>query len=180
MRAPEIFETERLRLRPVKRSDAGDIYQYTSGVAETRFMPFQRHQDIGDSLEFAERCEACWVAGSAFPWAVTERMSERFMGVLELRLSPPKADFGYIFAEAFWGNGFATEATSAVVGWTIAQPSIMRVWATCHPGNIASAAVLRRTGLSHEATLSNWEARPQLEELAGPSACYALVKSPPR
>ncbi|WP_145915888.1 GNAT family N-acetyltransferase [Brevundimonas naejangsanensis] len=177
MRAPETFETERLRLRPVQRMDAADIFQYAGEIPPTRFMPFQRHQDIADSLAFAQRCEGCWIEGSAFPWAVTEKMSERFLGVLELRLSPPKADFGYIFAEPFWGKGFATEAASAVVAWAIAQPSILRVWATCHPSNVASAAVLRRAGLSYEATLASWEARPQIGEVAGPSDCYALTRS---
>jgi ribosomal-protein-alanine N-acetyltransferase len=177
MRAPETFETDRLRLRPVELSDAEDIFRYAGEVSPTRFMPFQRHQDIADSVTFAQRCVDCWVSGSAFPWAVTEKMSGRFLGVLELRLSPPKADFGYIFAEPFWGNGFATEAASAVVAWAITQPSILRVWATCHPRNGASAAVLRRAGLSYEATLASWEARPQLDEVAGPSDCYALTRS---
>lgn len=177
MRAPEAFETERLHLRPVQRSDASAIFQYAGEAAPTHFMPFQRHREIADSLAFAERCEDCWLSGSAFPWAVTEKVSGRFLGVLELRLSPPKADFGYIFAEPFWGNGYATEAASAVVAWTIAQPSILRVWATCHPANVASAAVLLKAGLSYEATLANWEARPQLDEAAGPSDCYALTRS---
>jgi ribosomal-protein-alanine N-acetyltransferase len=165
MRAPDAFETERLRLRPVQRSDAADIFQYAGEVAPTRFMPFERHRDIADSLAFAQRCEDCWISGSAFPRAVTEKMSGHFLGVLELRLSPPKADFGYIFAEPFWGKGFATEAVSAVVAWAVAQPSILRVWATCHPSNAASAAVLRKAGLSYETTLASWEARPQLDEM---------------
>jgi RimJ/RimL family protein N-acetyltransferase len=177
MRAPEAFETKRLRLRPVQRSDAANIFQYAGEVAPTHFMTFRRHRDIADSLAFAQRCEDCWTSGTAFPWAAIEKTSGLFLGVLELRLSPPKADFGYIFAERFWGNGFATEVASAVVAWAIAQPSILRVWATCHPTNAASAAVLRKAGLSYETTLANWEARPQLNEVAGPSDCYALTRS---
>lgn len=133
MRAPETFETERLHLRPVKLSDAAAIFQYAGAIAPTYFMPFQRHRDIANSLAFAKRCEECWTSGSAFPWAIVERMSGDFLGVLELRLAPPKADFGYILAEACWGKGFATEAASAVASWAIAQPPIWRVWATCHP-----------------------------------------------
>lgn len=177
MRAPETFQTDRLHLRPVGLADAEAIFRtYAGEVAPTRFMPFVRHRDIGDSLAFAERCEGCWASGSAFPWAVTETASGQFMGVVELRLSPPKADFGYIFGEPFWGRGFASEAASAVVAWAIAQPSIQRVWATCHPDNAPSAAVLRKVGLSYEATLARWESRPQLDEIAGPSDCYALTR----
>jgi [ribosomal protein S5]-alanine N-acetyltransferase len=176
MRAPEALETERLQLRPVALSDAEDIFGYASAVAPTRFMTFKRHQQMAESLAFTHRCEVCWQSASAFPWAVVQRSSGLLIGVLELRLSPPKADFGYIFAERYWGKGFATEAASAAVAWAIAQPAILRVWATCHPANAASAAVLRKAGLSYEATLANWEARPQLHELAGPSDCYALIR----
>ncbi|WP_165190001.1 GNAT family N-acetyltransferase [Caulobacter soli] len=179
MRAPDEFHTERLRLRPVRRTDAEEIFRtYASEAAPTRFMPFERHRDIAESVAFAERCEESRKSGAAFPWAVTDKTSGTLMGVLELRLAPPKADFGYIFGEPFWGRGFAGEAASAVVAWAIAQPEIFRVWATCHPGNAASAAVLRKAGLSYEATLANWESRPQLDEIAGSSDCYALTRPP--
>jgi RimJ/RimL family protein N-acetyltransferase len=177
MQAPKEFHTDRLRLRPVERADAVEIFQtYAGEAAPTLFMPFARHRDIAESVAFAERCADCWASGSAFPWAIVEKASETFIGVLELRLSPPKADFGYILGEPFWGRGFASEAATAVVGWAIAQPAIYRVWATCHPSNAASAGVLRKAGLRYEAMLANWESRPQLGEIAGPSACYALTK----
>jgi RimJ/RimL family protein N-acetyltransferase len=99
------------------------------------------------------------------------------LGCIELRVSPPKADFGYIFSEMAWGQGFGTEVATAVVNWAIAQPQIFRVWATCHPDNMASVRVLEKAGLSYEATLANWEARPQIDEPAGPSAVYAITKS---
>lgn len=154
MRAPEEFHTDRLLLRPVKRSDAAEIFRtYAGEAAPTLFMNFERHRDIAESLAFAERCEESWKSGSAFPWIVTEKSSGKLAGALELRLRPPKAEFGYIFGEPFWGRGLASEAASAVVAWAIAQPAIFRVWATCHPDNAASAAVLRKAGLAHEATL---------------------------
>jgi RimJ/RimL family protein N-acetyltransferase len=102
MRAPEEFLTERLRLRPVRRTDAEAIFRtYAGEIAPTRFMTFATHRDVADSLAFAARCEACWASGVAFPWAVTDKDAGTLMGVLELRLAPPKADFGYIFGEAF-------------------------------------------------------------------------------
>ena len=176
MRAPETFETDRLRLRPLQRSDAAEVFNYASAEAPTRFMPFVRHSHITESLAFAERCESCWASGTAFPWAIIEKASDRFLGVMEMRLSPPKADFGYILGEGSWGQGFATEAACAIVTWALEQPEIFRVWATCHPDNAASAAVLSKAGLRHEAMLANWEGRPQLGEVAGPSSCYTVTK----
>jgi RimJ/RimL family protein N-acetyltransferase len=102
--------------------------------------------------------------------------TEEFLGVIELRLNPPKADLGYIFCEPFWGRGFASEVVKCVVDWAFSQPEIFRVWATCHPDNAASIRVLNKAGLSLEARLENWEPRPQLGLLAGPSLVYARIK----
>ena len=165
------------QLRPVALTDASEIFRvYASRELPTRFVPFTRHQGVEDSHAFAQRCVDAWTLGSAFPWAVTHKETGHLMGVIELRLTPPKADFGFILGEAYWRQGIATEAARAVVEWAKAQRSIFRVWATCHPENAASSAVLMKAGLSFEAALSNWEARPQLQEKAGTSHCYALSK----
>ncbi|MFC5372829.1 GNAT family N-acetyltransferase [Brevundimonas faecalis] len=177
MRPPVRFQTARLDLRPVEATDAPAIFStYAGQVAPTRFMNFVRHAGVADSEAFARRCVDAWASGQAFPWAVTHRALGQFMGVVELRASPPKAELGYIFGDAFWGQGFASEAASAVVDWTMTQDSIFRIWATCHPDNAGSAGVLRNLGLTYEATLANWEERPQLGERAGASDVYAWVR----
>ncbi len=178
MRPPEILVTPRLRLRPVSEDDVSDIFHYAGAERPTLYMNFRRHRDCSESLAFAKRCVECWALGSAFPWAITKKGEGRLLGVIELRLHPPKADFGYILNEHCWGNGFASEAAISVVDWAFAQPCIFRVWATCHPANIASVRVLKNAGLHPEATLGNWEARPQLGELAGPSLSFARVRQP--
>lgn len=178
MRAPAILTINRLRLRPVEAADAQAIFDtYASCEAATRFMPFERHRQLSESLDFAERCARCWQDGSAYPWAITHATSGQFIGVIEIRLSPPTADFGYIIGEAFWGKGYTTEAARAVVDWARTLPDIHRIWATCHPDNHASAAVLRKAGLSFEAELPNWESRPQLGEVAGPSLLFSWQRT---
>ena len=178
MRAPAILTTDRLKLRPVEVADAQAIFDtYASCEAATRFMPFARQRELAESIAFAERCARGWQDGSAYPWAITDIKSGQFLGVIEIRLSPPKADFGYIIGEAFWDRGYTTEAARAVVEWATTQPDIHRIWATCHPDNHASAAVLRKAGLSFEATLTHWENRPQLEETAGTSLLFSWLRS---
>jgi ribosomal-protein-alanine N-acetyltransferase len=177
-RPPENLETDRLWLRPIQLSDAESILTGWAGESNaTLYMNFRRHERLSETEAFAARCVDCWKPGAAYPWAIVAKATGALLGSVELRVSPPKADFGYIFSEWAWGQGFGTEAASAVVSWAITQPSIFRVWATCHPANIASARVLEKSGLAYEATLANWEARPQRGEAAGSSAVYAIIKS---
>ena len=163
-------------LRPIMRADALSIFGYASSEAATRFMNFPRHTSLDESARFSERCVRCWEDGSAYPWAVVLRATGAFLGSIELRVNPPRADFGYVFSEPFWGNGYATEAAKTVVDWALGQPELFRVWATCCPDNVGSARVLSKAGLMLEARLDNWEARPQRGERAGPSLMYAKTK----
>jgi [ribosomal protein S5]-alanine N-acetyltransferase len=178
LRAPQTLETARLSLRPIAISDASDIfYGYASDVDATRFMTFSRHRSLDEAHEYARRCVACWQDGNAFPWAIFARDVAKFAGVIELRLRPPKADFGYSICKVLWGRGYATEAATAVVSWAIGQPGIFRVWATCHPDNVKSANVLSKSGLRLEGRLANWEPRPNIGVLAGDSLVYALTRT---
>lgn len=176
-RPPETFATPRLTLRPIALADAAGIFAYASDVENTRFMVFPRHRELADAETYARRCVACWQDGSAFPWAIVDRATGDLIGAIELRIRPPKADFGYILRRAFWRQGLMSEAAGAVVAWAIAQPSIHRVWATCAPDNVASARVLEKAGLGREARLACWEPRPNLGQPAGDSLVYALTRS---
>jgi RimJ/RimL family protein N-acetyltransferase len=174
---PARFELPRVFLRPVTIQDAEKIFHgYFRSEPATRFMNFTRQTTLEEALSFAERCERCWQDGLAYPWAVIARQSDEFLGVVELRMRAPKADFGYVFCPQFWGQGFASEAVKAIADWAFFQPDIYRIWATCHPDNIASVRVLQKAGLQFEARLENWEPRPQLDEIAGPSLVYARTK----
>lgn len=175
LRPPEIIETERLRLRPLVTTDAAAVFLYAGSETVTRFV-FPTHRALAESEAFAGRCGQCWRDGTAFPWAIEVQATGEFIGCIELRLAPPKADFGYVLVEAAWGHGYATEAAKAVVSWAIAQPGIYRVWATCHPDNHASVRVLEKAGLSFEARLRNWIGRPNIGEPAGDSLSFALVR----
>lgn len=174
---PELLEAQRVALRPVTPADAEVIFfGYSSSPVATRFMNFPCHRTLDEAVAFAIRCSQCWKDRSAYPWAVVSRLSGELLGVVEMRVNPPQADFGFIFCEHCWGHGYASEAIQLVLGWALAQPEIYRIWATCHPENIASAHVLEKAGLTLEARLENWEAWPQLGEVAGQSLMFARIK----
>lgn len=55
-------------------------------------------------------------------------------------------EIGYGIAEDYQGNGYATEAVSAVVRWAKDQPCVHRIEAETEIGNIASQKVLAKAG----------------------------------
>lgn len=71
-------------------------------------------------------------------------------------------EVGYGIAPPYQGQGYATEATRALVEWSFAQPSIRRVIASCLKENKGSIRVIEKTGfqpLPPSDKYLNWEIR---------------------
>ncbi|MBP6012464.1 MAG: GNAT family N-acetyltransferase [Alphaproteobacteria bacterium] len=173
---PRELATSRTRLRPVAVGDADAVFEYASNLAVTRYMDWPRLTSIEQAADFVLRCERAWADGTAYPWAIVAKDGNRFVGVIELRLNPPTADFGYVLAERFWGRGIASEAAGAVVDWVWARSEVKRIWATCHPDNVASARVLTKIGLVFEARLEGVALRPQLGKGLWPKLLFSKVR----
>ncbi|MBU7585869.1 MAG: GNAT family N-acetyltransferase [Nostoc sp. TH1S01] len=56
-------------------------------------------------------------------------------------------EIGYYVARSYRLQGYASEATKAVIDWALAQPSVQSVTAGCNPDNIASKRVLEKIGM---------------------------------
>lgn len=64
-----------------------------------------------------------------------------------------RGEMGYVLARKHWGQGYASEAAAAVLGFAREELGLDRVEATCRPGNVASQRVLRRIGMQQEGLL---------------------------
>ena len=80
---------------------------------------------------------------------------------------------GYIIATAHWGNGYATEATRAMIDLARSR-GYPRVEAGCHPKNRASVRVLEKCGLRHETTLKAHMMFPNLSGTLGDLMMFAI------
>jgi RimJ/RimL family protein N-acetyltransferase len=94
--------------------------------------------------------------GSGARLAVDRVSDGEFVGWCSLsRWNPDfrSAALGYCFAEAAWGQGYATEAAGAVLHWAFATLDLNRVQAETDTRNVASARVLEKLGFVREGTL---------------------------
>ena len=68
---------------------------------------------------------------------------------------PPKdgaTEIGFGLAESARGQGYATEAATALSRWALAQDGVSRVVARTDPDNLGSQNVLTRSGFRHDRT----------------------------
>jgi [ribosomal protein S5]-alanine N-acetyltransferase len=175
--APATFDTERLRLRPPVLDDASAIFAlYAQDPEVTRYLTWRPHPSVETTRAFLQRCADVRAAGTAFPWLITLPATGEPVGMIELRMDGHRADLGYVIGRPFWGRGFATEATRAVVDWALAQPAIHRVWAVCDVENRASARVLEKAGLQREGVLRRWMPHPNASDDPRDCFCFSRVR----
>jgi [ribosomal protein S5]-alanine N-acetyltransferase len=174
---PASLETARLLLRMPTLEDAETIFQkYTRDPEVTRYLTWKPHTNVHMTEDFLRRCAGRWQDQTAFPWVVIQKKDADLVGMIELRIDGFRADLGYAIARPYWGHGYATEMTQAVVQWAIAQAEIYRVWATCDVENAASARVLEKAGMQREGLLRRYIIHPNLSAEPRDSYCYSLVK----
>jgi len=174
---PVTLETARLVLRIPLIPDAAIIFQkYTRDEEVTKFLIWRPHQNVTTTKKFIRRCIRNWKEEGAFPWIIVRKSDDKIVGMYEIRIEGFRADIGYVFAHEFWGFGYATEATKAVLQWALVQENIYRVWATCDIENLASARVLEKSGMQREGILRRYLVHPNISDEPRDCFCYSMVK----
>jgi len=178
IRPQPVWETARLLARPAVLTDADVLFQhYASDPEVARYMTWTPHRSVDETRTFLSRCEQVWSAGTAFPWVLRLKENNSAVGLLEIRVGTTAVDIGYALVRRWWRQGLMSEAVSAIIQWSFAQPSIHRVWATCDVENIASAGLLERVGMEREGVLRRWLVHPNVGETPRDCFCYSIVKT---
>ncbi|MET9377373.1 GNAT family protein [Streptomyces sp. NPDC002992] len=149
--------TKRLRLRPVRRDDLEAIYSYRSLPDVALYLPHEPHtrEVTEQTLERLISGQALATPGDWLGLAV-ENESGRVVGEVFLRLEteePDTGQIGFAFHPDVHGTGIATEAVTAGLDIAFDHFGWHRVIGICDVRNLASAALMRRIGMRHEAVL---------------------------
>jgi len=84
---------------------------------------------------------------------IEERAGGRLLGSTGLAFEAPTiAATGYVLARDAWGQGYATEALSAIVELALAV-GVRRLYAVCHADHLRSIHVLEKCGFHLEQRL---------------------------
>ena len=151
----EPIRTERLILRPPRRSDAEAAYQRRSLPEVSRYqdweMPYTRERAEKSMARTATMDGP--VVGEGWTITVVDADApERIVGDLAvaLRWGGRSGFFGYTFHPDHWGRGYATEAAQALVRYLFTDVGVSRIESSLHPDNPPSARVLEACGLTFE------------------------------
>ncbi len=106
-------------------------------------------------IDWLRKCRADFDLGRDFTYGIFDAGETVVIGGtgLHTRGGPVVREIGYWIAKAHAHQGFATETAAALTMTAFLHEKMDRVEIHCDPRNTASAAVPRRLGFTHEATL---------------------------
>jgi [ribosomal protein S5]-alanine N-acetyltransferase len=154
--APDILETERLMLRPLRESDLDALVAIYSDPHTMRFLGGPRtREDTCTGLGWMIAAHR----GQGFGlWATTLRADGRLIGRCGILVQDVEGatehEIAYLLGSRWWGRGYATEAAAAIRDHARAELGFRRVISLIDPDNEASKAVARRIGMHHERDLT--------------------------
>jgi RimJ/RimL family protein N-acetyltransferase len=146
--ARTVIETERLRLEPLRSSDADEMFPVLDDPALHTFTggsPLSREalEERYERLELGRSVDGAEVWGN---WIVRVREGEHAVGFVQATLRGSDAELAWVIGTHWQGRGYASESATALADWLRAS-GIRALTAHIHPEHAASARVARRVGL---------------------------------
>jgi RimJ/RimL family protein N-acetyltransferase len=153
------IRTARLLLRCWDPSDAPLLKEAIDESIEhlMAWMPWAHNEpeEVGKKVERLRRYRAMFDRSEDFYYGIFDPPQTAVWGAIGLhtRLGEGTLEIGYWIRTSQLRQGLATEAAAALVRVAFEIHGVQRVEIHCDPRNVASAAIPRRLGFVHEATL---------------------------
>ncbi|MCU1406455.1 MAG: family N-acetyltransferase [Glaciihabitans sp.] len=170
---PVVLETARLRLDTPVAADRTRVVEYCQDPVFERFLTLPWPYTEKDARYFLERLvPKGWEHNSEYTWAIrlkpdpaygTDETTDTrqpagtlqpsdiplpggFLGVISYRTGD--GNIGFWLGNPHRGHGYMTEAAAAIIAWVFGTGATRVAW-ECAIGNIASAAVARKSGFRY-------------------------------
>nr|WP_086940403.1 GNAT family N-acetyltransferase [Thaumasiovibrio occultus] len=144
-----ILETSRLRIREILESDLENLSEM---LADEKVMEFSVNGPMSkaQTMAFINWCQSSYNDHGVGPWALISKIDDAFIGFAGLSKEcidgVEEIHIGYRLASKYWGQGFATEAVSAVVDYGFSRKGQNRVCAIIEPEHCSSIRVIEKAG----------------------------------
>ncbi len=138
----KIIETERLILRPLTAADAHDVFEWTGDPVVNRYMTYPVHENVGQTESWINSL------GDKNEFGFCLKSTGKLIGAGSIcyREEFSAYELGYNLNRNFWGNGYATEASKAMIKWAHETLGAHDFIARHASANTASGRVIVKCG----------------------------------
>lgn len=155
------LETERLILRRFTIDDLEPMYRNCWSDYEvwkwTSYAPMKCIEDVQNVADmFTEKWLGAYERPNRYSWAIQLKSSGEVIGRF-FGMNPDdrvrQVELAYEIGQKWWNQGFATEATKAVIDFFFREVGFNRIHAYHADQNPASGRVMQKCGMTYEGTL---------------------------
>ena len=155
-RAEVVIETERLRLRPWRETDAETLYRYAQDPAVGPMAGWAPHRSVEESRAIIRT-----VFSAPEVYAAALRESDEPVGAIGLHFAETvhtaeiggrEAEIGYWIGRPFWGRGLIPEAVRAMQRRAFEELGLQALWCGWYDGNDRSRRVQEKCGFRYHHT----------------------------
>ncbi|MEZ5871318.1 MAG: GNAT family N-acetyltransferase [Nitratireductor sp.] len=143
-----VISTERLLLRPPHPDDVEDMVKLADNYRVAGMLGTMPHPYFAeDAIEFINRARAASTNGCVY--AITDARTGAFMGICGLHEDQVRFDLpflGYWLGEPFWGHGYASEASRAMIDLFFKVTAREELLVSCRTDNHASRRIIEKCG----------------------------------
>jgi RimJ/RimL family protein N-acetyltransferase len=153
------IETRRLLVRCYNPSDALLLAKSVSENVEhlRPWMPwvYNEPEPIEVKIQRLKRFRGLFDLGQDFVYGIFNPANTQLIGGtgLHTRLGESELEIGYWIHKDYLNQGLVTESTAALIKVAVEILHVHRLEIHCDPANLASAAIPRKLGFTHEGTL---------------------------
>ena len=148
--------TPRLILRPVRMSDAQDLYEYSRDPQVAQHVLWEAHRSIHQTRAYIRYLLRQYRNAAPGTFAIALRDGGKVIGTIGfmwVQHENRSAEVGYSLSRAYWNRGYMSEALRAVLDFGFTKLNLNRIEAQHECDNPASGHVMKNAGMRHEGTL---------------------------
>ncbi|TVZ52718.1 GNAT family N-acetyltransferase [Dokdonia sp. Hel_I_53] len=157
------IETPRLILREIRIQDTGSMYKLDSDPLVHKYLGNKPITCMGKARENVDYIRMQYEKYNVGRWATIEKSSGKFIGWSGLKMNFETSmnghldfyDIGYRFMPAFWGKGYATEASLAARNYFFEKYPSETLYGLAEEDNLASCRILQKIGLERKSTFKH-------------------------
>lgn len=141
----ESLETNRLRIRPFTLEDAQDIFEIAGNPKVNQYMMYSQYKNLEEVKEWIGKVE-----GKSRKLVFEKKNCGKVIGIGSIKFKNNRQayELEYSINNKFWNQGYATEASKALIKWANQNMGARKFFASHASGNLASARVLEKCGFS--------------------------------
>jgi [ribosomal protein S5]-alanine N-acetyltransferase len=147
------IQTERLILRKFTDDDLPDMFEIYSDEEVNTFLPWFPFQSMEETKEYLyNNIYKKYEQEIAYFYAIEEKASHKvigYIGISDINEEKGSGQLGYGISKHYWGKGFATEASKAILQ-RLKQDGFKSIFATHDVNNIGSGKVLEKSGMTYQ------------------------------